>query len=255
MRSIEQKRHFRFTYKSPESGKDVTILLDVLFENVLYETVIEYPIRNDLILTEGENLSVLAPNANGLLADKLTAFAPHTTGIPLGAGKDLEVIKQLFDCGVLFEAMDNYHEVWSSYKRIAETEIRYRELTIRPTDVLSDTIRSCLCIASRGQYHKDEYGYYRDGISRIRNHIIGNRFNGEIAGSYASRIMYLASSMITGKEILPETNEDVDSYCLNSRLSKPRSFSYLHFTDKTAYGYIISAIRLLDEAGMLSLIK
>ena len=129
-----QKRHFRFTYKSPENGRDVTILLDVLFENILYETVKEYPIRNELLITDGEDLSVLAPNANGLLADKLTAFAPHTTGIPLGIGKDLEVIKQLFDCGVLFEAMDNFHEVCSSYERIAKTEILYRDLKIQPED-------------------------------------------------------------------------------------------------------------------------
>ena len=250
-----QKRHFRFTYKSPENGRDVTILLDVLFENILYETVKEYPIRNELLITDGEDLSVLAPNANGLLADKLTAFAPHTTGIPLGIGKDLEVIKQLFDCGVLFEAMDNFHEVCSSYERIAKTEILYRDLKIQPEDILKDTIRSCLCIASRGQYHKEEYVYFRNGISRIRNHIIGNRFSGEIAGSYASRIMYLASSMITGKEIHPVSDEGESSYCLNSVLSKPRSFSYLRFADKAAYEYIISATRILDEAEMRYLIK
>ena len=251
-----QKRHFRFTYKSPENGRDVTILLDVLFENILYETVREYPIiRNELLITDGEDLSVLAPNANGLLADKLTAFAPHTTGIPLGIGKDLEVIKQLFDCGVLFEAMDNFHEVCSSYERIAKTEILYRDLKIQPEDILKDTIRSCLCIASRGQYHKEEYVYFRNGISRIRNHIIGNRFSGEIAGSYASRIMYLASSMITGKEIHPVSDEDESSYCLNSVLSKPRSFSYLRFADKAAYEYIISATRILDEAEMRYLVN
>ena len=100
-----QKRHFRFIYQSPESNRDVTILLDVLFENILYETIREYPIRNDLLITEGEDLSVLAPNANGLLADKLTAFAPHTTGIPFGERKELEIIKQLFDCS-------GYSKLW-----------------------------------------------------------------------------------------------------------------------------------------------
>ena len=121
-----QKRHFRFIYQSPESNRDVTILLDVLFENILYETIREYPIRNDLLITEGEDLSVLAPNANGLLADKLTAFAPHTTGIPFGERKELEIIKQLFDCSVLFEAMDDYHELCSSYKRILKQRLNIK---------------------------------------------------------------------------------------------------------------------------------
>ena len=121
-----QKRHFRFIYQSPESNRDVTILLDVLFENILYETIREYPIRNDLLITEGEDLSVLAPNANGLLADKLTAFAPHTTGIPFGERKELEIIKQLFDCSVLFEAMDDYHKLCSSYKRILKQRLNIK---------------------------------------------------------------------------------------------------------------------------------
>ena len=250
-----QKRHFRFIYQSPESNRDVTILLDVLFENILYETIREYPIRNDLLITEGEDLSVLAPNASGLLADKLTAFAPHTTGIPFGERKELEIIKQLFDCSVLFEAMDDYHELCSSYKRIAETEIKYKGLSIQPEDILKDTIRSCLCIASRGQYSRDEYDYFKDGISRIRNHIIGNKFNGEIAGSYAGRILYLTSSMITGREFNSGSNGQEETYSWNSSLSKPRCFSYLRFVDKTSYEYIGKAIRNLEEAEMTSLLN
>lgn len=198
---------------------------------------------------------MLAPNANGLLADKLTAFAPHTTGIPFGERKELEIIKQLFDCSVLFEAMDDYHELCSSYKRIAETEIKYKGLSIQPEVILKDTIRSCLCIASRGQYSRDEYDYFKDGISRIRNHIIGNKFNGEIAGSYAGRILYLTSSMITGREFNSGSNGQEETYSWNSSLSKPRCFSYLRFVDKTSYEYIGKAIRKLEEAEMTFLLN
>ena len=146
-----EKRHFGFKYHSPQSGRDVTILLDVLFEKIQYGSTVERPIKNELLLTEGDNLYVTTPDANGIHGDKLTAFAPHTTGIPFGVNKEMEIVKQLFDCGSLFEAMTDYGEVRTSYNRIAKSEMDYRGLVFSPEDVLKDTIRGSLCVASRGQ--------------------------------------------------------------------------------------------------------
>lgn len=84
-----EKRHFRFKYHSPKTGRDVSILLDVLFENIQYNATVERPIKNELLITEGDDLSVIMPDVNGILADKLTAFAPHTIGIPFGVTKEL----------------------------------------------------------------------------------------------------------------------------------------------------------------------
>ena len=108
--SIE-KRHFRFKYLSPRSGREVTILLDILFEEIQYSAIVERPIKNEFLITEGEDLSVIIPDINGILGDKLTAFAPHTTGIPFGVAKELEIVKQLFDCSSLFDAMTDFREV------------------------------------------------------------------------------------------------------------------------------------------------
>lgn len=98
--SIE-KRHFKFTYDSPVNGREFYILLDVLYEENHYERVVECEIKNELLLTEPEMLKVKVPSIECILGDKLTAFAPHTTGIPLGEGKDMEVMKQLFDVSTL----------------------------------------------------------------------------------------------------------------------------------------------------------
>ena len=92
-----EKRHFKFTYDSPINNKQFYILLDVLFENNHYAEVETKEIRNDLLLTEEEYLTVKIPSADCILADKLTAFAPHTTGVELNKGKDMEVMKQLYD--------------------------------------------------------------------------------------------------------------------------------------------------------------
>lgn len=240
-----EKRHFRFKYNSPKSGRDVTILLDVLFEDIEYSTTVERPIKNELLLTEGNDLSVIIPDVNGILGDKLTAFAPHTTGIPFGVTKELEIIKQLFDCGSLFDAMNNYGKVRFSYDKIVKSEMGYRGLTIPKEEVLKDTIKGSLCIASRGQLDRDEYSYYKDGISRIRNHILGGKFSGEIAGAYASRVLYLASSMLVGSDSVTKITDPSDYIGQKVELTKPKGFSYLRIVDPTAYGYVVEAGKLL----------
>lgn len=241
-----EKRHFRFKYNSPKSGRDVTILLDVLFEDIGYSATVERPIKNELLLTEGNDLSVIIPDVNGILGDKLTAFAPHTTGIPFGVTKELEIIKQLFDCGSLFDAMNDYGEVRSSYDRIVKSEMGYRGLTIPAEEALKDTIKGSLCIASRGQSDGEEYSYYKDGISRIRNHILGGKFSGEIAGTYASRVLYLASSMLVGSDSVMKITDPSAYTWQKIELPKPKGFSYLRIVEPIAYGYVVEAGKLLQ---------
>lgn len=109
------KRHFKFTYDSPINNKPFYILLDVLFEENHYAETIKKEIRNDLLLTEPEYLNVNIPSANCILADKLTAFAPHTTGIPLGVGKDMEVMKQLYDVISLLDIFTGCDKILPTY--------------------------------------------------------------------------------------------------------------------------------------------
>ena len=243
--SIE-KRHFRFKYLSPQSGREVTILLDVLFEEIRYSATVERQIKNELLMTEGENLSVILPDVNGILGDKLTAFAPYTTGIPFGVTKELEIVKQLFDCGSLFDVMTDFREVCASYDKIVRSEMEYRGLKVPTEEVLKDTIKGGLCIASRGQLYEDDYLYYRDGILRIRNHILGGKFSGEIAGSYASKVLYLASSMLAGSNSIIKIKDPSVYSRQKIELPKPKSFSYLRIVDPAAYGYIVEAGELLQ---------
>ena len=79
------------------------------------------------------------PSINCILGDKLTAYAPNTTGIPYGVGKDLEIIKQLFDVSKLFDLYDNINIVRDTFKIIAEKELAYRGLeSLSIDDVLDD---------------------------------------------------------------------------------------------------------------------
>lgn len=242
-----EKRHYKFFYQSPLTGKEFSILLDVVFEENPYNTVTDHPIQNDLLITEGENLSVKIPSINCILGDKLTAFAPHTTGIPLGIGKDLEVIKQMYDCATLFQDMNNFPEVKEVYGNVVQKELGYRGLSLSKEDVLADTIKSCFCIMGRGSINKNEYPAYADGITRIQGHIFSGTFNGEWAGVRAASVLYLASAILTdqkGCTPIPEESPEPDDINMVKHI---RRIKYIQKIDSDAYKYIINAYRLLGD--------
>lgn len=159
-----EKKHFKFAYDSPVNNKQFYILLDVLFEANHYAETVEKEIRNDLLLTEEEYLTVRIPSLDCILADKLTAFAPHTIGIELNKGKDMEVMKQFYDVCSLIEFFKECSVVKRTYEPIALAEIAYRGINVTPTDCLWDTFEAALCIASRGKVGVEKYPLYVRGF-------------------------------------------------------------------------------------------
>ena len=78
------------------------------------------------IQTVGEINSVKVPSVGDILGDKLTAYAPNTTGIPYiknGNDASMEIIKQLYDIARLFEKVDNLDITTKSFEKIAEVEL------------------------------------------------------------------------------------------------------------------------------------
>jgi len=61
-------------------------LLDVLKEDIHYQNIIEIPVDSFFVHQENEPVVVPLPDFNDILGDKLTAFAPSTTGIPYRKG-------------------------------------------------------------------------------------------------------------------------------------------------------------------------
>lgn len=241
-----EKRHFKFTYLSPIRKQEFYILLDVLFEENHYEELILRKIENKLLLTEGENLSIVVPSINCILGDKLTAFAPHTTGVPLRANKDLEVMKQFYDIGILIKEHTCFLDVQKTYKSIVVSEIAYRGLNISYKDVLNDTIASSIVIASRGSIRSDDYPLYLDGIRGVATHIFSERFSGEIASYRAANIIYMAACLLT--ETPYESIERYDEY-VKDTLEQPdlKLLSKIKKAHPLQYAYLVKADRLLSE--------
>ena len=244
-----EKRHFQFLFQSPRTGKEIHILLDVVFEENPYLKTCDKPIQSKLLLNEGECLTVRVPDKNCILGDKLTAFAPHTTGIKFGIDKELEIIKQMFDCWTLLQEMDNFQIVRSVYNNVSHIEMGYRGLELEPADCLKDTIESCICIMGRGSIRADDYKYFSTGMSAIQGHIFIGKMNGENAVAYASEIMYLASCILSDKKEYerithPETYRDVP---MNMKgIKKVRS---IRNASPLAYAYMVKSFQNLWKIG------
>jgi len=241
-----EKRHFKFTYYSPVRGTEFYILLDVLFEENNYAELVRREIRNDLLLTQGENLTVSIPSIDCILGDKLTAFAPHTTGIPLRRDKDLEVMKQFYDIGTLISEHTNFSHVVQTYKKVVESEIGYRGGHITMKDVLEDTLASAIIIASRGKAGNEDYQVYLDGIRGVTTHIFAERYSGEIASYRAANLIYMITCLLTETPYVP-----IDSYheYVDETLTQPelRILSKMKKAQPLQYAYLVKADRLLYD--------
>jgi hypothetical protein len=243
--SIE-KSHYKFTYDSPVQGKPFFILLDIIYEQNHYCTLLQKTIMHEFLLTEEPYVAVTMPSVNCILGDKMTAFAPHTTGIPFGTDKELEIIKQLYDIATLIDAHDNFDDAYTSYMATVTAELAYRGLSISPEAVLQDTIEAAACIASRGKISNDDYVLYLSGIRGIGNHIYGERFNAEKAISSACKVMYMAACMQKSRAFKKVIDPSRFSGA-NIGESSYAKLSSIRKVDAEAFAYVVQAIELLQE--------
>ena len=193
------KEHHKFFFQPSYRTRDNEdyILLDILFEEVNYGRVIQLPIRSTFLPRDDNPLQVSLPCLEDLLGDKLTAFAPNTTGVPYFKKEDrmsMEIIKQLFDIGTLADAVNDINLVRSTFFRIAETELAYRQLPyLTPDDVLEDIFQTALSIVSRGTDGKGIFAELQDGIQRIRGFIFSESYHLEKAIVHASKAAWLVT--------------------------------------------------------------
>ena len=189
------KCHYQVSYKT--SADADTILLDVLTEENNYHEVDTLPIKSPFLKTEGPDVLVKVPCKADLLGDKLTAFAPHTTGIPFYKGTrncSMEIMKQMYDIASLMDATDDLTWTGETYRRLGALEMEYRRMEGRDIrSVAEDTIATALCISTNGYGHEDDFRFYSEGITRVRNFIHSERYNMTGAVRDASKAAYAAA--------------------------------------------------------------
>ncbi|MDD3122461.1 MAG: nucleotidyl transferase AbiEii/AbiGii toxin family protein [Candidatus Izemoplasmatales bacterium] len=242
------KKHYKYYYKSPTSEKEIPILLDILFEHHGYEKLATKEIANEFLLTSGGNYQVQLPTIESILGDKLTAFAPHTTGIEYEYVNDkgtriektLEVIKQFLDVSQLILEVKNPESVRNTYNNVIKSEIKYRGIDVTSNDCLKDTFKATLSILSRGALYTDDYPYLITGIRKIQNHIFGFSVNGEVAYKFAAPVLLFVAKMINHTYdvlVMPQPPFTEKNY---------RAINQIRKLDQSAFDMIATAIRMVD---------
>lgn len=194
-----KKEHYKFFYTPlhKTNKEEEYVLLDILYEEANYSKIILLPIQSTFVPIIDAPLTVNVPILEDILGDKLTAFAPNTTGIPYFKKEDsmsMEIIKQLYDIGNLFDVVTELSVIKTTFYRFAKTELAYRNSEgINEVDVLEDIYQTSLCIATRGIDGRGNFKELQNGIQRIGGFIFSENYHIEKAITHASKAAYLAT--------------------------------------------------------------
>lgn len=239
------KQHAKFFYQVayPAGGHQDKILLDVLFEEIHYTNVVELPIQSRLLKTDGDPIMVKLPSKEDLLGDKLTAFAPHTTGIPFFKGEkncSMEICKQLFDIASLFDIVSDLSITAKTFNKFAMVELQYRgESPNAIQKVLDDIYDTAKCIVMRGQESQEEFELIQDGIKKVRGFIHSEVYTLESAITNASKAAYLAKLIGKGINEVKHYNPSEANLLVNVTIQPPLStkLNKLKKTNAEAFFY------------------
>lgn len=237
-----EKVHYKFFYMPVhKSNLEVDyVLLDVLYEEPHYARIVDLSIDSNFVKQDGESLMVKVPCHEDILGDKLTAFAPNTTGIPYekrGDLKTMEIMKQLFDIGSLLDVVHDTSIISKTFEIFALTEIGYRKCETDVNGVLNDIYETALHIATRGEQGNGDFNALSKGINQVKRFIFSENYHLDRAITDASKAAYLATVLQFKQARLVKYRdlEDVKSLLIdqsfNSKLNKlkkgnPEAFFY-----------------------------
>ena len=185
--------------------------MDILYDEHGYPALIQAPIINEWIQTSRNAITVSIPTADSITGDKLTAYAPNTIGIRFRVEhanggvteKQMEVMKQLFDLGILFDRITNLKHFKQSFEKISQKEIAYRAIKeITREHVLNDVINTSLIIASIGKFFdpNGDYPHISTGLAQLKSYIYKGTFRSDEAVLASAKAAYLTTTIFTGYE-------------------------------------------------------
>ena len=238
-----KKAHYKFfyvpTYKT--HSDEEYILLDILFENNPYSKLTEIPVISPFLLIQDEPPTVKIPTFENIIGDKLTAFAPNTTGIPYYKSKhsmSMEIMKQLYDVGNLFDVVKDVNRIKETFFRIAQNELIYRNLSSHtPNEVLNDIFQTSLCISTRGNAGECHFPEIQKGIERLKQFVISDRFLIDNAILAASKAAYISTLIKTGNTEIKYFDKATDLSKLSIENTMYNKLNKLKKNNRAAFWY------------------
>lgn len=184
------------------------------------------------------------PSFEDILGDKLTAYAPNTTGIPYdkhGNSQAMEIIKQLYDVGSLIDIVKDFEIVQKTFTKYVKTESAYKSIKPDPHAVLEDIFQTSLLLGTRGKEGNGDYNALMSGISQVKQFIFSESYHIEKAIIHSAMAAYLAMTIKLGSSSLEKFKDPLQikdwiikqPFCtrLNKlKKSNPEAFFYWYKT-------------------------
>lgn len=246
-----EKAHYKFyfepVYKTARTEEYV--LLDILFENPQYQQIISQDIESTFVFQNGKPLQVQVPGFEDILGDKLTAFAPNTTGIPYekgGQSRAMEIIKQLYDIGNLFEQMQNPIIAAKTFHAFAKSELSYRNIEGETSLVLDDIFDTALTISTKGQLGTGNMDALNKGIGQLKQYIFSEKYHIEKAVTHAARAAYLTALIRTEAKGVKHFTDLLEIKSWNIANQQYNKLNKLRKSNPEAFYYWFQALTLLN---------
>lgn len=239
------KAHFGLVRDSVIDQKDRAVFVDILFQEIEGISCIQRPVKHAVVQTASPDIFVTVPTVDWLLGDKLTAFAPNTTGIPYDVGKETEIIKQLFDIGVLFDNLTHIDTVYASFTENCACEMGYRGLSTANQVVLDDCLNTAMTITFRGTDHREHFEKLMRGIRGFRAFTFDNNYSLESAICSSAKVVYLTQLLKHRETTVKRYSDSKDVQKLMITDPALNKLNKIKKTDPEAFFYLFHAIELL----------
>jgi predicted nucleotidyltransferase component of viral defense system len=206
-----EKKHYKFFYKPKMimKGELNYILLDIVFETNPYPNTQKTKVSHFLLAEEHAPISVITPTLAAILGDKLTAFGPNTTGVPLT--KPMEVMKQIYDIASVFDRIENLQYVKESFINVAQRELVYRQFSSDNIQIIIDDIINVshnFCVS--GRLNKETFKTMLSGVSRLNSFIYGDKFRETQAQIALAKTVYIATQIRKNQILIDRFEKSID---------------------------------------------
>jgi hypothetical protein len=240
------KRHYELQYKPQATMQGDTnyILLDIVFEENPYTATESIEVSHFLLIEEGKPIKVTVPTLSAILGDKLTAYAPSTTGIPIS--KPMEMMKQVYDIGGIFDRLENLDGVRENFIKVARQELEYRgfandQFQLIINDILSSSHNFCI----QGKLETKLFKTMLTGTNKLNNFIYGDKFREPQAQICLAKTSYMAKLIELDLTAFQKYDQDNDMSSWKIKLEDFLRLNRLKKHNTEAFHYWYKTIQLL----------